>query len=87
MSKTYTATLTRIKNGVALRTDSVEGQFVEMPTPGEAFLFIAEPLDPEKDARLIRTSLVKEFMGMPDGGLEFQTLNSTYRLSDIQELN
>lgn len=79
---TFIGTLTRVKNGRAMRTDSIHGAFSEAPTPGLPFQFISEPLDPAKDARLTQTSLVLE-VDATERGFLFRTLNSVYRLSNV----
>jgi hypothetical protein len=75
-------TLVRVRNGEALRADSVTGWFADAPTPGVPFVFFAPPLDPQARLRVVTTSPVVEIRATV-GGFEFQTHNSVYRLNDV----
>jgi hypothetical protein len=71
--------LSRIKNGLALRTEFVEG-YCEQPVVGRCFFIVGEAINPEADGRLVRTSIVQRID--PDGpdGCYFTTERSTYHL-------
>jgi hypothetical protein len=72
--------LRRIKNGTALRSDSVRGVFGAMPEVGHSFLLFSEPLNGLPDYRReIQTSPVRvvETMGKVT---RFTTENSVYEL-------
>ena len=51
-------TLTKVKGGQAMRTDTIEGSFREWPKPGERFFMIAPPLDPTATVRVFTTSRI-----------------------------
>jgi len=79
----YKGTLTKLNTKTEnhnLRTDNVEGIFEDLPAIGQGFLLIGESLTPEKDSRLVTTSIIKEIMIKDKNKMKFQTLNSTYEL-------
>ena len=55
----YKVRLTRIEGGEALRTKSVDGYAYNLPVAGSGFRLFAEPIDLEKDTRMVSTSTVK----------------------------
>lgn len=71
-------------NSKRLRTTSVEGLFQKLPTPGERFIMVSEPLDSSAGTRYISTSpvqkivdkVLKRYMATYD----FETENTIYRL-------
>ena len=71
--------LTRItSNHNNLRTDSVEGETEQLPTPGEDFVLLGVGL--EFGTRMVRTTPVGEVMNLSEKEMEFKTKNSHYRL-------
>ena len=75
-------------NEHALRTESVEGYCIELPTAGERFTVISRPLDPWYQARVVTTSIVQSVDYPPDGYesmVYFTTENSVYELEVIAQ--
>lgn len=71
---------TKSKNK-ALRTDRVTGVSELLPSVGQPFAMVAEPLGPEAGFRIVKTSKVKEVRHHPEeGSMEFWTENSHYGL-------
>lgn len=62
-----------------LRTNEIEGEYDKVPTPGEPFVLIGEPLDPRAHFRMVTTSTVQDVEHFPDK-IRFTTRNSTYEL-------
>jgi hypothetical protein len=62
-----------------LRTDVIEGWCYHLPIVGEAFSIFSDPLDPEMQVRVVRTSTVVDVYVD-----RFETLNSTYELVVLQ---
>jgi hypothetical protein len=65
-------------NKNALRTQAVEGTPVRPPAVGEEFIILCAPIDKAFDLRQVTTSAVTEIEGDT-----FKTLNSTYRLEEL----
>ena len=75
---TFLSTKSRNK---ALRTDSVTGVSELLPSVGQPFAMVAEPLGPEAGFRIVKTTKVKEVRHHPEeGSMEFWTENSHYGL-------
>lgn len=75
------AKLTKISNNKnALRTDSIEGMFIDLPKIDSSFTIFGEPLNPIADARMIYTSYVKEIKMESDKVITLITENSEYQL-------
>lgn len=84
---TYRGTLERVvSTNNNLRTQEVRGLFDELPTPGAGFLMFAPPLDPSRDVRRVETSHVVEIRNVGERRLEFETRNSTYKLTYSPEV-
>ena len=82
------ATLVKLSdNKNELRTRTVTGHFMREPTPGNSFFLHAESLDPELDARYIATSIVRKVVTMDNGDINFETLNSVYRLTNVEDVD
>lgn len=64
-----------------LRTKVVTGEYVLPPTIGRRFIMFAEPLEKGFDKRRVETSPVKSVTFITRGVVEFETANSTYRLT------
>lgn len=69
------------KNENALRTSTVYGYCEAVPKVGSGFEILSKSLDPSADARYVRTSQVLTVSEVSPGVFEFETLNSTYRLT------
>lgn len=67
-----------------LRTVEAVGQLMEHPTVGHSFLLVSEPLNPEAQARLIRSSPIKKVTQLQDKLIEVQTENSTYHFETLE---
>lgn len=76
--------LTRIDGGVALRTNSVEGEFEQLPTVGEKFIILGEPLTEGTDVRVVSTSPVVAVDDPTQQTMFIKTENSLYKLEIIQ---
>jgi len=79
-------TLTKIsENTNKLRTNSIDGEFPSYPTPGVSFFIFGKSLelDHPDAVRQVNTSIVQSVKKI-DSGIEFTTLNSTYRLENIE---
>jgi len=68
-----------------LRTETVDGQFKRLPTPGKRFVMISEPLEyPNADMRFVETSKVEKIVDkdfQPDmATYTFETQNTVYQL-------
>jgi hypothetical protein len=73
-------TLVRVRSSHnRLRTASISGWCRTLPKVGARFFMTAEPLDPQKDVRMVTTSPVSSVSREGDTIL-FDTQNSTYRL-------
>jgi hypothetical protein len=75
--------LTQIE-GNSLRTKYVIGEYLELPKPGDPFIFVSEGLE-EDEIRIIKTSKVKEGLRDGTGTVTFRTENSTYQLEPWEE--
>ena len=89
MSNLKPCKLTRIStkpndepNLAPLRTESVVGNYVNAPCPGEPFQITAEPLTEGATVRVVTTSVVVEVEKM-NFGFRFKTQNSTYELETV----
>lgn len=75
----HSVTLSKVKNGSAIRTDTTVGHCHSLPVVGESFRMFSEPLNRDASVRWITTSTVQKVT--PDEtGLIVETMNSTYRL-------
>lgn len=71
---------TKSKNK-ALRADTIAGISELLPSVGQTFAMISEPLGPEAGFRIVKTTKVKEIRHHPeDGSMEFWTENTHYGL-------
>lgn len=67
-----------------LRTNEVLGEGMGEPTVGRSFTFVGEALDKSVgDTRFVTTSIVTEILKNENGAVEFKTLNSTYRVENL----
>lgn len=62
----------------ALRTKSIVGYPVEMPTVGRQFIMYSQPLDPEAEGRSFHTSIIQSVEETSPGCFYFTTENSKY---------
>ncbi len=88
MSKKYTGTLKKVSQNVNnIRTEYVDGFYLDKPKAGRCFMLFARSLDPEKDFRLIQTSVVREVSETNDFVhlITFKTMNSEYTLTVDEE--
>lgn len=75
---TFLSTKSKSKS---LRTDSVAGISTLLPSVGQPFAMVSEPLGPAAGFRVVKTTKVKEIRRHPeDGSMEFWTENSHYGL-------
>lgn len=58
-----------------LRTNVIDGWFLDTPKVGHSFVMFADPIDPETDLRVVETTPVREVRAD-----SFDTENSTYEL-------
>ncbi len=64
-----------------VRTKTVEGETIKLPTIGQTFDMTAEPFNPNADYRFIRTSPVKKIKEIDEHSMHFWTHNSMYKLT------
>lgn len=64
-----------------MRTKMMVGTAPFMPECGHRFQIFGEPIDKTQDVRVITTSVVQAIKIDSDLGIEFRTMNSTYRLT------
>lgn len=79
--------LSKVANGTALRTETVEGQAMD-PILGQSFQLTGKPLDPQAVIRLVRTSPIISIYKeeTPENiSFRFQTVNSIYRWTRSKE--
>ncbi len=80
--------LERVTNGAALRTTAVEGVAKRLPRTGRRFTMLSEDvLTPGASVRLVETSEVRAVRARQDQSIEFDTENSTYRLTLLGAVN
>lgn len=79
------ARLTRLENGEALRTDSVEGGMFEMPVEGRGLRIFGKALT--FGSRVVFTSSIKQggIEELAPGVLKISTENSVYKLEILGE--
>lgn len=65
-----------------LRTDTIEGEALMPPTVGKSFLITGQPLTKDGNVRVVHTTEVKSVTHI-DGGIQFETQNSTYKYEQI----
>ena len=75
----YNVTMSKVKGGDAIRSNTVRGICLNQPIIGESFTMTSDSLDFTGGVRLITTSTVKSVVKQADS-IIFETLNSTYRL-------
>jgi len=75
----YNVTMSKVKGGTRVRTDTVHGTCQDYPVIGESFALIGESLAFAGGVRLITTSCVKNITEQDDS-LIVETQNSTYQL-------
>ena len=77
----YRVLLTKVEStNKNLRTNTVEGQTIELPQEGKGFFLIGEALTSGATARFIQTSEIVSVKKIGDSVYIFKTLNSTYNL-------
>lgn len=75
----HNITLSKVKNGAAIRTDITVGYCHSLPVVGKSFEMFSEPIDKNASVRWITTSTVQKVT--PDeNSVIIETLNSTYKL-------
>ena len=75
----HSVTLSKVKNGAAIRTDTAIGHCHTLPVVGKSFEMFSAPLNKNASVRWITTSTVQKVT--PDeNSVIIETLNSTYRL-------
>ena len=85
MTKEIKIVLTKIRsNNTYLRTNKVEGTCANLPTVGDGFLMISEPLN-GIGHRYIKTSVINSVNWVNEGAeCIFNTENSIYHLKVIE---
>ena len=76
----YNVTMSKVRGGVAVRTETVQGTCTDRPVIGESFAILAESLSFAGGIRVITTSPITAITEQDDS-LIVQTLNSTYKLT------
>lgn len=62
-----------------LRTDKIDGYYLDKPVEGLSFKFYSKPLNSNADMRIITTTPIKKVLES-NNLIEFKTKNSLYRL-------
>lgn len=87
--KAFKALLTKVEsNHNNLRTNSMDGRTLELPTVGKDFIIVGDSLTEGLTHRVITTTEVKEVTKNEDE-YTFKTQNSTYKLQvlGVEELD
>ena len=69
-----------------LRTPSVEGTTYQLPTIGCCMVVWGEPLDPQADIRMVKTSEIQAVYARQGQGQRFDTFNSQYLLEVLADM-
>lgn len=75
----HSVTLSKVKNGAAIRTDTTVGHCHSLPVVGKSFEMFSAPLNKNASVRWITTSTVQNVIEEADHIL-IKTMNSTYKL-------